>query len=375
MDFYYSINTSTGEIKTRTKEGKYSTPVQVAYYQDFRFRVYDSGRTIIDGSLHKFWNKGEHNFNDFCIRDIKSSLQSFLDTFYINPIDAIINQIEIGVNLSIRYPISQVLDNLFYHKGQPFLWTETKTEGDYRQCKHDQYRIKFYNKTMQYDSHFTIGQELVRIEINYLGVKFRNLFKVRNLEDLQNIRFEEFSHSIKREIESILFYDWTIDHNSTRLIRYSNINTWKSFIANNQTSLFQKHRAILNGLIVNHSENVLKQIADQFHEKMMFLSMGGVSINDLCIDGIITPHETKVCAITGFGISMQRSDSRLLSHNGLEYYRLNNYKVYQALERRFLSDKWRNSSIETKIKEIAHNIRNHYYNRQHRIIENQLILF
>ena len=50
---------------------------------------------------------------------------------------------------------------------------------------------------------------------------------------------------------------------------------------------------------------------------------------------------------------MQRSDSRFLSHRGLEFYKTFNYKVYQALEARFLSKKWRFFSDPIKIREIA----------------------
>jgi len=57
------------------------------------------------------------------------------------------------------------------------------------------------------------------------------------------------------------------------------------------------------------------------------------------------------------------------------FYRTFNYKVYQALEARFLSKKWRFSSDKEKIKEIAHNIRNHYFNRLRRLNPDQLKLF
>jgi len=79
--------------------------------------------------------------------------------------------------------------------------------------------------------------------------------------------------------------------------------------------------------------------------------------------------------IDGFGISMQRSDSKYLSEVGLRFYKTFNYKVYQALEARFLSKKWRFSSDEIKIREIAHGIRNKFHNNKKSMNPYQMELF
>src|SRR5690554_2878116 len=39
--------------------------IEKEYYQyrNMKFRLYQSGRMTIEGSLHKYWNNGEHNHN------------------------------------------------------------------------------------------------------------------------------------------------------------------------------------------------------------------------------------------------------------------------------------------------------------------------
>lgn len=381
------MNISTGEIRSTNKKGDFTRPRQTAFYRDFRFRRYDSGLTIIEGSLHKYWNNGEHNYNDFSLKDVKIVLSEFLDVFKISPGDANITQLEIGLNIQIEYPIDQVLQNLFFHRKEPFQWTSTKTEGNYYQAVHQLYRIKIYDKTLHYKKHYSIDQELLRVEINFQGVQLRRLFQLRTLSDLMRIPFVEFSDFLQMEVGSILFFDFTIDHSSSLIHKYSNRNEWKKYIDRNQSSTYEKHKRKLKEFIANHSENVLHHIVETIDKKSNELTLGGKSINDICIDVITVPQDQKTsktqhhkkgektCLVTGFGISMQRSDSRFLSHRGLEFYRTFNYKVFQSLENRFLTSKCIKSSDKEKIKEIAHNIRNKYHNNRAKNNPLQLSLF
>ena len=376
LDFYSSVNMNTSEIRTINKTGKQITPYQIASYKDFRIRVYDSHRVVIDGSLHKYWNNGEHNFNDFNIQNLKLVLQEFLTFFNIDPMDAIITQMEIGLNIETPYPIKSILQNMFFHRKEPFKWTHTKTEGNYYQSEHDHYRIKIYDKTLQYKKDFNIDKDLLRIEINFQGVQLRRLYNLRTIQDLTNIPFDEFSKTIKQEINNILFFDFTIKHQSIRVLNYSNRNYWQNLINKKQSSNYQKHRNYLKEYTNLYSENVLNKIVNVIDQKSNELTHRGISINDICIDLISTPpKEQRTCLVTGQGISMQRCDSRFLSHKGLEFYKTFNYKVFQSLERRFLTNKWRFSSDKKKINEIAHNIRNKYHNNKRKINPNQLSLF
>lgn len=85
-------------------------------------------------------------------------------------------------------------------------------------------------------------------------------------------------------------------------------------------------------------------------------------------------NNRRFCLVTGLNISMQKSDSILLSHTGLKYYYKTNKKIYEEVKYKYLSTKWIDSNYKTQIKEIAHNIRNthsNYKTKQQRIYQPQ----
>jgi hypothetical protein len=65
LNFFDNINLSTGEIKTTNRTGQTITPFKHAFYNGLEFKIYDTGLITLSGSLHKYWNQGAHNYNDF----------------------------------------------------------------------------------------------------------------------------------------------------------------------------------------------------------------------------------------------------------------------------------------------------------------------
>ena len=65
-----------------------------------------------------------------------------------------------------------------------------------------------------------------------------------------------------------------------------------------------------------------------------------------------------ICKITGFDISMQKDNSLLLSHTGLQHYYKTNKMLFEQVKRKYLSEKWVYYDLKTQITRIAHNIRN-----------------
>jgi hypothetical protein len=138
-------------------------------------------------------------------------------------------------------------------------------------------------------------------------------------------------------------------------------------------------------LIKKQPNNLKKQIADLISNQVDLLNTKTTQINPLSI-GLKTVVSTIEntdknrlnCLVTGLNISMQK-DSLLLSHTGIKYYKKTDAKVYNEIKRKYLSTKWVDADIETQIKELAHNIRNTYNNRnikQNRIYpKNQYKMF
>jgi hypothetical protein len=59
LDFKVLVSSKTGELENKL----------TAKHKGLKFYLYDSGRLIIQGSLHKYKNNG-YNYNDFTLNEL-----------------------------------------------------------------------------------------------------------------------------------------------------------------------------------------------------------------------------------------------------------------------------------------------------------------
>jgi hypothetical protein len=89
LNFFDNINLSTGEIKTTNRTGQQIIPFKYASDNGLEFKIYDTGLITLSGSLHKYWNQGAHNYNDFdlgsflgVLRDLKYKFNIVTETMH-----------------------------------------------------------------------------------------------------------------------------------------------------------------------------------------------------------------------------------------------------------------------------------------------------
>lgn len=392
LNFYRQMNPETGEIKTVNRDNKIKTPYQSAIYLGLEFRINDyrtinkkkvyPGYVYLIGSLHKFWNNGAHNYNDFNFAALSYVLNELKLKFNISPEQLRLHSIEIGVNIQPPYKTGRIIDYCFNHVSKPFESKYNNDEGKYFQVEHSQYLIKIYDKRKHYaNKGFQIDNETLRFEIKFLKMEKLNKKGIYTLSDLLKHGLHKFKFDLLSEWNKILFYDFTIQSKSKSILNYNNRLYWQEIIDNGRRSALNKHRRKLKEFTLNESENVQQQILILIENKVNELTAGGVHIDTLYIQSIPAPPapQNRICLVTGLNIEMQREKSNLLSHSGLKYYYNTNRKIYNSVKRKYLSEKWQRTDIKTEIKEIAHNIRNTISNqriKQKRIYpENQFRLF
>lgn len=401
LNFCYEVNPKTGEMKIKNRNGKRIQPHRKATYKGFEFIIYDNGFITANGSLHKYWNHGGHNHNDFNLKAIQDVLNDFQERFNIKPHQMVLRQLEIGVNIIPPHRTKDLLKYCFLHGTTPFEWKYNSDEGKFIQAEHSQYIIKIYDKARHYRKKgFNVPHpEIMRFEIKYKKLEKIKKFGIFTIEDLINYGLENFISILVNEWQKVLFYDFTINHKSKLLQNYKNPIYWQDL--KNRRSAFYKHKNQLNHIVNNCSENIQKQIENIIRKKGILLTKKGAQIDQHKLDKLDTiknnkgaqidrlyilskrtPHplnNERICPITKLNISMQKENSFLLSHTGLKYYYNTDRKIYNSVKYKYLSSKWENTNIDTEIKEIAHNIRNTFNNRkikQNRIYpENQLRLF
>lgn len=375
--FYDSANRDTGAVRDVNSEGNSITPRRIAHFNGLKFTIYDTGLTFIEGSLHVYWNNGEHNFNDFSEDDFKTVLNEICEKFNLSKRFMKINQLEIGVNIKPPIETERVLRGLFSHGKKVFKDVFCGDEGNYRQCEHNQYYVKVYDKRLHYQKKgFPLEFDILRIEIKYRGIERLKRFGIVTMLDLEQKGLKRFKKVLKKEFDDILYFDDTITSRSNQVLKYSNPNYWKDYYKTDRQSAYSKHKGKLKEMILKDSQNIKGQIVKLIGEKVDSLTSKGASFKPLCISSnpIPSKHQKK-CLVTGLNISMQREDSKLLSHSGLKYYASTDSNIFKELKSKYLSSNWATSTRDKQIKEIAHVIRSKHSYEEKKKDLCQLVMF
>lgn len=200
----------------------------------------------MEGSFHKYWNDGKHNFNDFSLVDLEWVLNDIKNKFDILPSDCQVKQLEVGINFKPPYPTKKILQSCLLHKTKSFKWVFVGDEGNYIQAYHNNYIIKIYDKQKHYQLQgYNIPIPIMRFEIKFRKEKLNYVMKnagVINLQDILDFGIENFEKILLSEWKNVLFYDFEIFDNNLLQNQYNNPNYWLSLKKEN----FKYHRKKMN---------------------------------------------------------------------------------------------------------------------------------
>ncbi len=90
------------------------------------------GTRKMQGSLHKHWNGGLHNHNDFTFKDVCSTLLKIENTFRIDTSKCTLNNLEYGVNIRSEIFPTELINDLIQHVGKTIY---THVKGYRENCK------------------------------------------------------------------------------------------------------------------------------------------------------------------------------------------------------------------------------------------------
>ena len=362
-----------------------------AKYQGLRVSLYaDSAH--VSGSIHKYYNDGAHNSDDFHLSAFIQALNDLALTFDFNPDAVPFNTFEFGVNISMPFDPVKFIESLVYTKKGV-----VKGNGKGIEIQLTEYRIKIYLKTTSENT--TVLRYEIRID-RTRGIRKKveaqgaNLF-CSALSDLKNPKvWEILGNALLEAYDTFLFIDidsftnissdeyrWLCNaRNSSYWINHSTpaerkkkqreLKNLKKFISERSTNTtFQTARKLINDKITElidveniielHPESVTKSPTVQTPKK------GKMSQNPH-LDNVgkcdTSTQKKKVCKVTGLSLDIGIRQGAYLSAKGVEYYYLNNLDIFtnELLPR--LSTKWKDSPLKIQYREIAHSIRNELYN-------------
>lgn len=170
----------------QTAELLESKPLKAEYY-GMEILIYKN-HTIIKGSIHKLRNlrlgKGDQNYNNFSNEDAIIELKELYHFLKIDPNLAIIQNIEVGVNIEVPFNVTQFLtENIIDHSMKPPSTRTKKKSGFVVIFDVSEGIIKLYDKGRQYG----LDKEILRIERKFKVN--RAIFKksqIKSVNDLLN---------------------------------------------------------------------------------------------------------------------------------------------------------------------------------------------
>jgi hypothetical protein len=180
-------------VKVNPKTGKPISGVKKAQYKGLRFEIkpYPDGKTgmTIRGSLHKYFNNGSHNCNKFTFNDLCLVVADLECRFGVLPDQAVIENIEIGVNIEVPFAAKKVLTSLICYSDKTFEAMDGRLPLLGRICPSNDFDIKIYDKVAQSVSLSSLPPEfytsnIIRFEISTRKMRWLSSCEIRTLADL-----------------------------------------------------------------------------------------------------------------------------------------------------------------------------------------------
>jgi len=285
LNFTQRYDMNTGEVIPGSRKAK---------YRGMTFCINSNGVVSIYGSLHKYFNCGEHNYNDFTFGNLLEVLKDLENRFGLDLSGTELNNIEFGVNIEVPLNPDDILNSLVTHVCDQFSFEKGENKT-YYQVKYEQYIIKVYNKGLQYQ----VPGNILRFEVKILRMKKIEKYHIKTLHDLtipenlsgiKNLLLDTFS--------GIVFYDRTIDLSSVNdrdreiLRDGSNPKFWKKHYEKAGSNASKRLRRYQK-LVKEHGSLKLDSIRDLINKKWdSLLNDREVTVRDLTDLEKRTGHET-----------------------------------------------------------------------------------
>ncbi len=181
LNFESHINEKTGkECKCRH-----------AFYNGLIFSIKETQKKItkkqiiIEGSLHKYYNKGEHNFDDFTFLKIIEAISRLEQEFGFSRFKMLIKEIGIGVNINPSSNSRTIMNGCVNIGNQDFHWLHSSDEGDYKNAILKSITVNIYDKRRYYSEYgYKFKFEIMRFEIRIFDVKQLHLIEIYFISDL-----------------------------------------------------------------------------------------------------------------------------------------------------------------------------------------------
>ena len=354
-------------------------------------------KVSVRGSLHKYFNGGKHNANDFTPGMARIAMRDLFGVLRLNPEVMRLGGFEFGINIPLPFSPDRFINAIVaYNPGErvPIKTPDTKNKIGVV-FEYGDYDVKIYNKSTESGGPYH-DMNILRVEIRIKRRKIVKNVRLESVSDLlEPVAWKEFIKWLRPVVDRLLIYEHgTVDDSGFSPLKKqlfrdgTTLNYWNLCRMDHSRQTYRNRIRSFKNLIDKHSTSSLKERVNSLLQAKLDEIETMIEcdvLNDektpemACLPGHSRPVVTlptrirgsltggenvtnvKVCPVTGLDISMQRKESRFLGITGIKFYMKHDPPVRDELLRR-LSSRWEKAPLEVKIKEIAHSIRNEYHN-------------
>ena len=320
LSFKNESDNETGELEK-----------QRAKYKNLKFLIYPTGKTIIEGSIHKYHNAGEHNHNDFGFEQIVETIADISQKFGFDAKEASLHGLEFGVNIRLGRNPSTILNMIVcYGNNTINKMIISDGVGHGIMSKQSNYYVKIYNKSLQYGT----DEHILRVEDKIIRMRQIANLGINTLHDLTD-------RNKVASLGNILFamFDMLIIHEPVRLNELSkpelklyeqagNPRFWEGLNGSQRYKKKENYRAIIERYSTAQiKENIKQKVVEKWHELLKsgdnltgiietpksdnFTGSIGGKHRYLPIENIVVPK--RFCLSCGRDISEQKKGSKYCS--------------------------------------------------------------
>jgi hypothetical protein len=263
INFLLEVDEKTGEVKNWKK-----TEVL-----GLKFFLWDEAQLYLEGSFHKYFNNGKHNYNNFCISNFTDVLIDLSSKFKIDPFKTKMHNLEFGLNIKLPFSCETFLNSIISCKNKEYDKRTFDGGGHLLKLKFQQYELKIYDKGKQ----FALEENILRIEIKvrrmeYLKSKGVKISNYTDLLDSSNLK--KLSQLLTQIFHNLLIYDDSISISSLnerdRVVLQDGRNPkyWGQYQRRNPENN-KKKRKRFKELVLKHGKTSYQKIVSDLIESQL----------------------------------------------------------------------------------------------------------
>ena len=265
LSFTQEVNTRTGELSEKLKAECKNLALE--YFPT-------SGRMTIAGSLHKYWNDGFHNFNDFALSDLHELENRLFEDTGLRYDNLKLTRLEFGLNVQIEQEVKAILHGSLMHLSQAPSRRDTfQGKGEFLLFHHNRYELKLYDKGKQYKQ----GKGLFRFEVKHTNWTEYRLRGFQTLAEVVESALTLLRADLMKKWSEIVFFDPT-NLNPSRP-NYKSVSFWEE-LQKRSAPTRKKHRDKLKAMNATEGTDLQNRIGEALEKKLSELMDKGGTTNE-----------------------------------------------------------------------------------------------